>query len=208
MNHLTKHLGSNMKDTVLAILMAAGCAQADPLFVPFYGTSANGFNAPPQGWNSFGLQALGNDYFTLNQANVQKQCDLLNVTAGYTLCSIDSGWSGNGGDPFGRLVPDPSVFPNLTALADHLHSQGKLLGVYILPGALSADANVTVEGTDIKLGSLFDLSQPSYNLRQTFDFSLDGVQQWHDSVINNFAAMYVDLLRRRGRKQGRNWDVV
>jgi alpha-galactosidase len=114
---------------------------------------------------------------------------LLNVTAGYTLCSIDSGWSGNGGDEFGRLVPDTSVFPNLGELADHLHVQGMQLGVYILPGAFSSDADVTVEGTDIQLGSLFDESQPSYNLRQTFDFSKDGVQQWHNSVVNNFASM-------------------
>ncbi|KUJ08321.1 glycoside hydrolase family 27 protein [Mollisia scopiformis] len=163
--------------------------------VPFYGTSANGFTAPPRGWNSFGLQALGTNSLALNQMNVQTQCDLLNATAGYTLCSIDSGWSGNGGDPFGRLVPDPSSFPDLAGLADELHAQGKLLGVYILPGAFSSDADVTVEGTDIQLGTLFDTSQPSYNLRQTFDFSKDGVQQWHNSVINNFAAIGVDMIK-------------
>jgi alpha-galactosidase len=158
--------------------------------VPFYGTSANGYTAPPRGWNSFGMQALASSsssHLTLTQADVQAQCDLLNVAAGYTLCSIDSGWSGNGGDPFGRLVPDSS-FPDLKGLADHLHSQGKLLGVYILPGAFSSDANVAVQGTNIQLGTLFDQSQPSYNLRRTFDFSKDGVQQWHNSVINNFAS--------------------
>lgn len=177
--------------SVLAVPLLATTvrAAASPLFVPFYGTSANGFNGPPRGWNSFGMQARAGTSFVLNQNDVQSQCDLLNVTAGYTLCSLDSGWSGNGGDEFGRLVPDTSVFPNLTALADHLHSQGKLLGIYALPGALSGDAGVTVEGTNIKLGTLFDTSQPSYNLRQTFDFSKDGVQQWHNSVVNNWAAM-------------------
>jgi alpha-galactosidase len=160
------------------------------LSIPFYGTSANGFTAPPRGWNSYGLQALGDgEGFTLNQANVQAQCDLLNTTAGYTVCSIDSGWSGNGGDPYGRIVPDTSLFPDFTSLASELHSQGKLLGIYILPGAFSSDAGVTVEGTDIQLGTLFDTTQPSYNLRQTFVFSKDGVQQWHNSVVNNFAAM-------------------
>jgi len=160
----------------------------DALSVPFYGTSAHGFTVPAQGCNTFGLQTLGKG-FVLNQNNVQAQCDLMDAAAGYTLCSIDSGWSGNGGDLSGRLVPDTSVFPDLASLASHLHSQGKELGVYILPGAFSSDVGVTVQGTNIKLGSLFDTSQPSYNSRQTFDFSKDGVQQWHNSVIDNFAAM-------------------
>ena len=162
------------------------------LFVPFYGTSANGFKTQPRGWNSFGLQSLdsaANNNFVFNQAGVQSQCDLLDVGSGYTLCSLDSGWSGNGGDKFGRIVPDTSVFPDMTGFAEHLHAQGMLLGVYILPGAFSGDANTIVEGTNIRLGSLFDETQPSYNLRQTFDFSKDGVQQWHNSVINNFASM-------------------
>ncbi|KAL7809592.1 glycoside hydrolase family 27 protein [Trichoderma gracile] len=178
------------------VTATAGAANiAGQLFVPFYGTSANGFNQPPRGWNSYGMQSRAGSSFTLNQGNVQSQCNLLNATAGYTLCSLDSGWSADGGDPFGRLVPNTSLFPNLTALANDLHSQGKLLGVYALPGALSADAGVTVEGTNIKLGSLFDSNQPSYNLRQTFDFGKDGVQQWHNSVVNNWASIGVDYIK-------------
>ncbi|CRG91690.1 Alpha-galactosidase 3 [Talaromyces islandicus] len=173
---------------------AAAQAQGNSLYVPYYGTSANGFTAPPRGWNSFGLQALEGG-FTPTQDSIWTQCQNLNVSAGYNLCSIDSGWSGNGGDSYGRLVPDTSAFPNLTALADELHSNGMQLGVYILPGAFASDGNATVEGTDIQLGSLFDSSQPSYNLRQTFDFSKDGVQQWHDSVVNNFAAMGIDYIK-------------
>ncbi|KAL1964963.1 hypothetical protein VTN77DRAFT_6163 [Rasamsonia byssochlamydoides] len=185
-----------IKNLLLTGTLATAASCQATLSVPFYGTSANGFSAPPRGWNSFGLQALGgSSAFVLNQSNVQAQCDLLNATAGYTLCSIDSGWSANGGDPYGRIVPDTSVFPDLAGLADHLHAQGMLLGVYILPGAFSSDASVTVEGTDIQLGSLFDPTQPSYNLRQTFDYSKDGVQQWHNSVVNNLAAMGVDMIK-------------
>lgn len=188
---MVHHTGKmSYKSISLLLAAAAAHAQDTSLYIPYYGTTANGFTAPPRGWNSFGLQALEGG-FKPTQDSILAQCQNLNVSAGYTLCSIDSGWSSNGGDPYGRLVPDTSVFPNLTALADELHSNGRQLGVYILPGALSSDANVIVEGTDIQLGSLFDTSQPSYNLRQTFDFSKDGVQQWHDSVIKNFAAMYI-----------------
>jgi len=167
------------------------------LCVPFYGTSANKFTSPARGWNSFGLQILNsaaNNGFKLAQDDVQKQCDLLDASAGYIYCSLDSGWSGNGGDPFGRLVPDPSAFPDLKGFADHLHSQGKKLGVYVLPGAFTTDAQVKVEGTDISLGTLFNRNDPAYNLRQNFDYTKDGVQQWHNSVINNFASMSVPHL--------------
>lgn len=198
---LSRSSGYNMFLTIVRLsLVTTSCLalsssnletrQNIDLSVPFYGTSANGFTSSLRGWNSFGLQSLrGSQSFTLNQINVQAQCDLLNTTAGYTLCSIDSGWSGNGGDSNGLIVPDTTLFPNLNSLANHLHSQGKLLGIYILPGAFSSDAGATVKGTKIKLGTLFDVTQPSYNLRQTFDFSKNGVQEWHNSVVNNFAAM-------------------
>ncbi len=142
---------------------SANFITSDTLFVPFYGTSANGFTTPARGWNTFGLQTLGHGY-VLNQTNVRAQCDLMNATAGYTICSIDSGWSANGGDQFGRLVPDPSTFSDMAGLASHLHSQGKKLGIYILPGALSADANAIVQGTNIRLGSLFDTSTTQLQL--------------------------------------------
>jgi alpha-galactosidase len=178
--------------TALSLAAAASCASA--LNVPYYGTSANGFTSPPRGWNSDGLQALQNSsLFTYSQQGIAMQCGKLNVSAGYTLCSVDSGWSGDGGDSYGdsygRIVPNTSLFPNMTQLADQLHSEGKLLGLYILPGALSADANVTVKGTDIRLGTLFDPTQQSYSLRNAFDFSKDGVQQWHNSVIQYFKTM-------------------
>ena len=146
---------------------------SQPLKAPFYGTSANGFTSAARGWDSFGMQKLASSAsggFTLTQASVQAQCDLLNVAAGYTYCSINSSWSANGGNEFGRIEPDTSAFLDLAWLADHLHDQGTQLGVYPLQGAFPSDAGVTVEGTDIMLGSLFDTSQTSYNLRQAFDY--------------------------------------
>lgn len=86
---------------------------------------------------------------------------------------------------------DTSVMPNVTDLANFLHGKGLKLGLYILPGAFSADSGKVVEGTGISIGSLFDADQPGYNCRQTFDYGKDGVQQWHDSVVRKFASWLV-----------------
>ncbi|KAF5335651.1 hypothetical protein D9757_015418, partial [Collybiopsis confluens] len=106
-----------------------------PLHSLRIGRTANGFDIPARGWNSFGLQANPKVHpdFRFNQANIIRQCDQLASTLGgygYTYCSLDSGWSlPFWGDKHGRVVPDPRLF-NLTQLTDHLHSQGLSLGVY------------------------------------------------------------------------------
>ncbi|KAL7920253.1 glycoside hydrolase family 27 protein [Trichoderma austrokoningii] len=148
--------------SIFAIPLIASTARAAASQLrAIYGTSANEFNGSLRGWNSYGLQSREGTSFVLNQND-----------------------SGNGGDEFGRLVPDTSLFPNLTALADHLHSQGKLLGIYALPGAFSGDADITIKETNIKLGTL-----------QAFDFSKDGMQQWHNSVVNNWSILGFDYIK-------------
>ena len=170
-------------------------------YIPFYDASANGHTSPARGWNSFGLQANPDTYkraqFDFNDYHFAQQCDLIVTQPGYDYyCSIDSGWSANGGDKFGRIQPLDSVFNTfgLKGLADHLHSQGLKLGVYLLPGAFTVDNLTTIEGTNIMLRDVFDWSIRQYDLRQTFLWDKDGVQQWHDSVIKNLASLCVTLL--------------
>jgi alpha-galactosidase len=98
-----------------------------------YEKTPNGFSAPPRGWNSFGLQTLGNP-LTFDQDHVLAQCEKLTslVSYGYQYCSLDSGWSiGDHGDDYGRVVSDPDKFPDMNKLADDLHSNNLKLGIYI-----------------------------------------------------------------------------
>lgn len=172
------------------------------LHVPYYGTSANGFDAPARGWNSFGLQA-GNQAlkkgagWDFNDYHFRQQCDLISVESGRDYyCSIDSGWSvGCNGDEYGIPTADTNVIPDMKALSNHLHAKGLKLGVYVLPGAFSSDKNKLVRGTNIRIGSLFNQSDPHFNCRQNFDFSKAGVQDWHDSVIAKFLQLGIDLIK-------------
>lgn len=179
-------------------------SQNVPFYIPFYDQSANGFTMPARGWNSWGLQANPSLWsfsgFSFVDAHFRQQCSKIIIQQGYDYyCSLDSGWSvGGNGDEFGRIIPDTSVIPNISDLANFLHSKGLLLGIYVIPGAFNADANKLVYNTNTQIGSLFNTTQdPSgktcnnYFARTNFDYSLNGVQQWHNSVVNLFASWYV-----------------
>ncbi|KAF2503285.1 glycoside hydrolase [Lophium mytilinum] len=173
------------------------CHAATPLKVIRTELTPNGFTSPPRGWNSFPIQANPSitASFSFDQAGVITQCDELAVLgAGYEYCSLDSGWSvGDHGDDYGRITDDPDKF-DLPALADHLHSKGLKVGVYVLPGAFCNDADKTIEGTSIKINDTMSGNNNGF-ARCDFDFAKDGVQQWHNSVVKLFAEWGVDLIK-------------
>lgn len=51
--------------------------------------------------------------------------------AGYTYLNTDDCWCTSRGSD-GRLVPDPTAFPNgMKAVADYVHSKGLKFGIYV-----------------------------------------------------------------------------
>ncbi|KAJ7625904.1 family 27 glycoside hydrolase [Roridomyces roridus] len=186
----------------LFLLYSVQLAASSP---PFYGKSALGHTSPARGWNSFVAQSNSNG---LSVGYVDSQCSFFynNVQPGYDyICSFDSGWSVScNGDDNGRILADPGVFSTMSIqdFAEKLHSNGMKLGIYMIPGAFTSDANKTVEGTNITIGSLFNTTvdgrtgiNNNYNCRNDFIYSLDGVQQWHDSVVKQFVLWGVDFVK-------------
>ncbi|KAI0799431.1 glycoside hydrolase [Xylaria sp. FL0064] len=185
--------------SILATVLVPVDSQSD-LGVIQISTTPDGFNSPPRGWNSFGIQAnpATDPSFTFDQAGVITQCDVLSTNAalkssGYVYCSLDSGWSvGGNGDDFGRIIADSSKF-DITALADHLHSEGLMLGVYVVPGAFIADEAKTILGTSVTIGLV--CSGDNGLARCNFNFSRPEVQLWHNSVVDQFASWGVDFIK-------------
>ncbi|KAF5388678.1 hypothetical protein D9757_004776 [Collybiopsis confluens] len=182
-----------------AVARAAATAASIPLYSLTITTTPNAFTGPARGWNSFGIQANAatDPTFTFNQSNVEIQCDALVSTGlaqrGYTTCSLDSGWSvGANGDENGRIIYDDTLF-NIPDLANHLHSEGLKLGVYVVPGGFIADENKTILGTNITIGSV--CSGDNGLSRCNWDYTADGVQAWHDSVVSLFASWGVDFIK-------------
>jgi alpha-galactosidase len=176
-----------------------GQQQPLPLKVVRTSRTSNGFDSPPRGWNSFGLQANPgiNPSFAFDQNGVIEQADaLLKVIPADLLAahdyyiSLDSGWSiGDHGDEHGRITYETSNF-DIPALASYLHSKGLKLGVYILPGAFCKDSNKTIDGTYIPIEATLTGNNNGFS-RCDFDFSKDGVQEWHDGVVGLFASWYL-----------------
>ncbi|KIY72445.1 glycoside hydrolase family 27 protein [Cylindrobasidium torrendii FP15055 ss-10] len=157
-----------------------------PLHSLSISTTSNGFNSTTRGWNSFGMQANPSiSSWTFDQTHVIEQCD--------QLVGLDSGWSvGGHGDDNGRIIWDDANF-DIPELADHLHGQGLNLGVYVVPGAFLEDVNKIIVGTDIKIG---DACSGDNGLgRCNWNYTVDGAQQWHDSVVQQFADWGVDYIK-------------
>ncbi|KID74805.1 alpha-galactosidase, partial [Metarhizium brunneum ARSEF 3297] len=151
------------------------------------GKTPNGFNGPAYGWSSFGM-SVHSPTFEMNESSIIQQCDVLSSTLGnnYPYCNLDAGWTGPT-DNFGRIMYNKTL--NLPDLANHLHSIGLFLGVYVVPGALKSDAKKTIYGTDVTIGQV--CSGTEGLARCVFNYSRPEVQQWHNSVVAQFASWYV-----------------
>jgi len=101
---------------------------------------------------------------------------------------------------YGRFIPNTTAIwdtQSIQQFAAYLHSINMKLGVYIIPGAFAGDGQKMVEGTQITIGSLFNTTtgpNPAisnwYNGRYNFDYTKDGVQQFHDSVVKLLNSWY------------------
>jgi alpha-galactosidase len=196
------------RDSSLSDCYPQPARNTGPLRVLETAETVNGFRSSARGWNTYGIQALANGsdvvpsfvgseglYYT--QEFVQTQCAILDQpafkNAGYDYCSLDSGWqSTTTVDEYGRIIYNTTRF-NLPELGSWLHERDLKLGVYITPGVPCFARNLTVLHTDIKIGDILDGNNNEIGC--DWDFSKDGVQQWHDSVVDLWASWGVDFIK-------------
>lgn len=84
---------------------------------------------PVMGWMSWNLYREN-----VSEKVIREIADALVATgldkAGYTLISIDDGWTG-GRDMYNNIIPNSDKFPGgMKALTDYVHSKGLKLGIY------------------------------------------------------------------------------
>src|SRR5579859_2370894 len=140
----------------VSVAVAAAAMACSPASSSSQAAAGPGFASKPyMGWSSWSLTGgtktspYGGTWF--NQRDVQAQSDAMKArlqSHGYTYINLDSGWT-KGLDDFGLPLPDPAKFPDLKALAAHVHANGQRFGLYYEPG-LPKEAvtrNTAVKGT-------------------------------------------------------------
>lgn len=190
----------NSDDTVLNGCYPTPEENSGPLQVIYTAKTPNGFSGPARGWNSWGTQATpaaNPNYTVFDQAFVYSQCSVLAQPEfkgmEYDTCSLDAGWSTNDPDEYGRIVYNSTLF-DLPGLAEDLRHLGLKTGVYIIPGVPCSAANKTIKGTNIKIGDVL-LGDNDGLAYCDWDFSKDGVQQWHDSLIELWTSWGISMIK-------------
>ncbi len=118
-----------------------------------------------------------------------------------------------GFDGNGRPAPNPTTFPDIKALVDHIHANGQKAGIYWIPciEQPAVDANYPVLGTpyhtqDIVVtphvpGNSFSAGQTNpYHIK--IDFTMPGAQEYTNSVVNLFASWGIDFIKLDGVTPG------
>jgi len=198
------HLQAALLLLVALTVSASGSAQF---------TAAQLAPTPPMGWNSW--DAYG---FTISEddfkANVKVLASIKQY--GWQYAVIDEGWYMQ--DPFaanaekqkyaydanGRLIPDPSRFPDsangagLKPLADWVHAQGLKFGIHLVRGIPRRDvaANTPIAGskfTAVDAGDTSDAcpwDQGNWGVKDS-----PAGQAWYDSMVSLYAGWGVDFLK-------------
>ena len=101
------------------------------LALPAAGQRNHLARTPPMGWNSW-----NHFHRHVNDQVIRETADAMVASgmkaAGYKYVNIDDTWEGQR-DAQGNIQPN-AKFPNMTALADYVHSKGLKLGIYSSPG--------------------------------------------------------------------------
>ncbi|MFI0724435.1 glycoside hydrolase family 27 protein [Streptomyces sp. NPDC021224] len=117
--------------TASALLLAAGASLAASGAAQPAAALGNGLASTPQmgfnDWNAYGCNVseslIKSTALAMHNNGMQ--------AAGYTYVNIDDCWMTHTRDSSGRLVPDPSKFPDgIKGTADYVHSLGLKLGIY------------------------------------------------------------------------------
>ena len=96
----------------------------------------NGLGRTPQmGWNSW-----NHFHCSVTDQLIRETADAFISLGlhkhGYEYVNIDDCWAGSR-DENGNILPDPKTFPNMTALADYIHSKGLKFGLYSDAGTMT-----------------------------------------------------------------------
>lgn len=189
-------------------------------------TMTNGLaQTPPMGWNSYDCYG-GEVTETEVRANAEYMATHLKqhgweyvvIDIGWHIRADDASFDSKGAscagladeiDPYGRLLPAPDRFPSAAGgkgfkpLADFIHGLGLKFGIHIMPGIPEPAIhekrpilNSAATAADVAHPSAYNHLSPGFMRR--VDYTKPGAQAYADSVLAQYAAWGVDLIKMDG----------
>jgi len=182
---------------------------------------------PYMGWTTWSQQSYnypagnpGGDPFQ-NETNVHANADAMVssglAAAGFQYINIDGDWD-NGmmcacgppvtWDTYGRPIGNLTRFPSgMAALADYIHGDGLLAGIYWEPGVPPGPytANTPILGTHYTVQQIVALPLVTeFNGFYVIDFTKPGAQEYENSIIDLFAQWGYDYVKMDGVRCAEN----
>src|SRR5579859_498351 len=190
-----------------------------PGYTPVTHAANNGLAATPfMGWGSWSLtggHVTGYGTSWMNAADMEAQSDAMHQklqSHGYSYINLDAFWYQRSGsdfavDSFGRFIPDSQRFPDIAAVATHVHNNGQKFGLYFVPGIphLAVSQNTPIQGTschanDIVVQPLTD----GNHFKNTYkiDYSKPCAQAYINSLASQIHTWGADFLKLDGVAPG------
>ena len=132
---------------------------------------------PPLGWNSWNCWAAAVDAEKIKAA-AKAMADSGLANHGWTYINIDDTWQHARGGPFNAIQPNEK-FPDIKALADHVHSLGLKIGIYSTPWVTSYAGHIG-GSADNPQGKWSAVTDPRYTgwRHGKHSFAKNDAQQW------------------------------
>jgi alpha-galactosidase len=194
--------------------IATACLLLSLLPVPAAAQVNGAGEKPYLGWSTFSEQTINGSFLT--QANILAQSDALKASGleehGFRYINIDSGWQGSF-DANGRPIPNPTTFPDIKALVDHIHANGQKAGIYWIPGIEqpAVDGNYPILGSSYHTQDIVVMPLAKGNsfagplpnpYHDKIDFTKPGAQEYINSVVDLFASWGIDFIKLDGVTPG------
>jgi alpha-galactosidase len=197
-----------------SLSIATACLLLSLLPVPAAAQVNGAGEKPYLGWSTFSEQTINGSFLT--QANILAQSDALKASGleehGFRYINIDSGWQGSF-DANGRPIPNPTTFPDIKSLVDHIHANGQKAGIYWIPGIEqpAVDGNYPILGSSYHTQDIVVMPLAKGNsfagplpnpYHDKIDFTKPGAQEYINSVVDLFASWGIDFIKLDGVTPG------
>jgi len=147
---------------------------------------------PPMGWNSWNIYAtkITQD---LVAANAKAMVTSGLIDHGWNYMNIDDCWQGARGGTYHGILPDSTIFPDITTLCKQVHDLGLKIGIYSTPWVETYGHHIGGSATNPE--GLFERTKENIpRNKKQLPYAI-GQYSFLDNDVKQYAAWGIDYLK-------------